>query len=535
MQKDFGNPARFGLSNHGLFNLGSVYWDLRPPALVEEVLRRKEGILSQFGATVVCTGSHTGRSPDDKFIVKYETTETPPFWWGKINRPISPANAGKLCAKLTGYFQGKDVFVQNLAVGASPQYRLPIRIITETAWHSLFAQALFLRLPVETQVAQTPLFTLIHAPGFNADPDQDGTNSNAFIILDFSKGLVLIGGTAYAGEIKKAIFTIMNYLMPPKNVLPMHCSANVGSNKDVALFFGLSGTGKTTLSSDPERQLVGDDEHGWSEEGIFNFEGGCYAKTIRLKQEFEPLIWDASRRFGTVLENVPLDPATRIPNFNDDSLTENTRAAYPIDYLPNVIIEGQAAHPSSIFFLTADAFGVLPPLARLTPEQALYYFLSGYTSKLAGTEQGLAAEPQATFSTCFGAPFLPLNPGVYARLLGEKIARHQVQVWLINTGWTGGPYGTGRRIPLPYTRAMVRSVLNLRLNEISLRSDPFFGLSVPLECPGVPTELLNPRQTWPNPSDYDQQARTLVKRFQNNFSQFGQIPAAITSAGPLQI
>ena len=451
MQKDFGIPARFDLGNHGLMNLGSVFWNLRPPALVEQIIWRKEGILSQNGAVVVYTGSHTGRSPEDKFIVDQGSPGNPPIWWGKVNRPMSPDKAEHLFNKLAAYFQGRDIFVQDMVTGAHPQYRLPIRIITETAWHSLFAYDLFIRLPAEVQASHVPQFTLIYAPDFNGQPEQDGTNTNVFIVLDLIRKLILIGGTAYAGEIKKAVFTIMNYLMPQKGVLPMHCSANVGIDEETALFFGLSGTGKTTLSSDPGRGLVGDDEHGWSEEGIFNFEGGCYAKTIRLKPDLEPLIWDAARRFGTVLENVPIDPITQMPNFDDDKLTENTRAAYPIDYLPNVVKEGIAGHPSFIFFLTADAFGILPPLARMTSEQAMYYFLSGYTSKLAGTEQGLGSEPQATFSTCFGAPFLPLNPGLYARLLGEKIAQHQVQVWLVNTGWTGGAFGTGQRIPLPYT------------------------------------------------------------------------------------
>ena len=422
--------------------------------------------------------------------------------------------------------------MQDATAAAHPQHRLPIRVITESAWHSLFARNLFIRIKPEEQPNHIPEFTILQAPGFQADPQDDGTNSEVFIVLNLEKRLILIGGTSYAGEIKKSIFTTLNYLLPQKGVLSMHCSANVGKDGNSALFFGLSGTGKTTLSSDPERALIGDDEHGWADDGVFNFEGGCYAKTINLREEYEPLIWNATRHFGTVLENVSIDTNTRRTNFDDDSLTENTRAAYPIGFLDNIIPSGRGGHPTHIFFLTADAFGVLPPIARLTPEQAMYYFLSGYTSKLAGTEKGVK-EPQTTFSTCFGAPFLPLFPSVYAKLLGEKIARHDSQVWLVNTGWTGGPFGIGSRIRIPYTRAMLRSVLTNQFQGVAFKTDPFFGLSVPERVPDVPVEVLNPRQTWADPQAYDHQAQALVAKFISNFKQFeSQVSAEVIAAGP---
>jgi phosphoenolpyruvate carboxykinase (ATP) len=473
-----------------------------------------------MGAVVVSTGKHTGRSPNDKFITRQNTPDDDLIWWGKVNKPCDADQFECLYHRVTSYLQGRDVFVQDLQAGAHPEYSLPIRVITESAWHSLFARDLFIRPPLDKAVIQEPQFTVLQAPGFKANPCEDGTNTDVFIIVDFIKRMILIGGTSYAGEIKKSIFTIMNYLLPLKGVLSMHCSANVGVGEDVALFFGLSGTGKTTLSSDPERRLIGDDEHGWGKDGVFNFEGGCYAKTIHLRQELEPLIWEASRQFGSVLENVSIDPVTRELDFDDDRVTENTRAAYPIDFVPNHVPEGYAGHPQNIFFLTADAFGVMPPLARLTPDQAMYYFLSGYTSKLAGTEKGLGAEPEATFSTCFGAPFLPLYPQQYAQLLGEKINRHSVQVWLVNTGWTGGPFGVGHRIHLPYTRAMIRGVLSGNLDGVATRKDPYFGLPIPVECPGVPDEILDPRSTWADSAAYDEQARGLIARFEKNFSQF---------------
>lgn len=532
MENNHGTPNSFSLDNHGLKNLANVYWNLCSPALVEEVIHRKEGIVSSEGAVVVNTGLYTGRSPNDKFIVKDELTAED-VWWGKVNRSISDEQFDRLFARLTAYLQNRDIFVQDLEVGAHPRYRMPIRVITENAWHSLFSRNLFIRPLPENAEKQKPEFTILQAPGFQASPDLDGTNSGAFIILNFSRRLILIGGSSYAGEVKKSIFSVMNYLLPRQGVLSMHCSANVGVDSDVALFFGLSGTGKTTLSSDPERRLIGDDEHGWGDDGVFNFEGGCYAKTIHLRREFEPIIWDASQRFGSVLENVTCDPITRALDFDDGSHTENTRAAYPIDYVPNHVETGHAGHPRNIFFLTADAFGVMPPLARLTPEQAMYYFLSGYTSKLAGTEKGLGMEPQTTFSTCFGAPFLPLNPGVYAKLLGEKIARHHVNVWLINTGWTGGPYGVGKRIHLPYTRAMVRAVLTGQLDHVCTQKDALFGLNLPTACPDVPSDILDPRRTWADPAAYDDKARQLIAHFQKNFELFaGGVSREVIEAGP---
>jgi phosphoenolpyruvate carboxykinase (ATP) len=534
MTDNIGTPGQYDLSHHGLYHLRTIYWNLRPSVLVEQVVQRQEGSLAQMGGVVVNTGACTGRSPNDKFVVKNNLCEDAPIWWGKVNQPLAPEKFERLYQRVLAYFQGRDVYVQDMQVGAFAAYRLPIRIITGHAWHSLFAHNLFIRLPEDVQEKQVPEFTLLHAPNFYAVPELDGTRSNVFIIIDFTRKLVLIGGSAYAGEIKKAIFSVMNYLMPRRGVPAMHCSANVGVKGDVALFFGLSGTGKTTLSSDPERGLIGDDEHGWGDEGIFNFEGGCYAKTIKLRQEMEPLIYEATRRFGTVIENVILDPLTRQIDFDSDVITENTRAAYPLDFIPGHISEGYAGHPENIFLLTADAFGVLPPLARLTPEQAMYYYLSGYTSKLAGTEKGLGKEPLATFSTCFGAPFLPLNPNVYARLLGEKIAKHKAQVWLINTGWTGGAYGVGHRIHLPYTRAMVRAALKHQLDGVSFHTDPFFGLSIPSACPEVPSEVLDPRRTWGDPAAYDRQAQKLVASFVDNFAQFARdVSPEVLAAGPV--
>jgi phosphoenolpyruvate carboxykinase (ATP) len=531
--QNVGFPSSYGLDNHGLLNIKTVYWNLYPAALVEQVLLRQEGDLASQGAVVVNTGQHTGRSPEDKFIVKYGNEDDESIWWGKINQPILPQKFDQLHQKMLSFLQGRDVFIQDMLVGAYPPQSRPIRIVTDKAWSSLFSRNLFIRLPPGKLAQHIPEFTVIQCPDFEASPNQDDTNSSTFIILNFSRRLVLIGGTSYAGEIKKSIFSVMNYLMPRKGILSMHCSANLGVNGDVALFFGLSGTGKTTLSSDPERALIGDDEHGWSNVGVFNFEGGCYAKTIHLRQNLEPLIWESARRFGTVLENVVFDPLTHQVDFDSAALTENTRAAYPLDFVENHVPEGYSGHPANIFFLSADAFGVLPPLSKLTPEQAMYYFLSGYTSKLAGTEKGLGSEPQATFSTCFGAPFLPLNPRVYAELLGQKIARHDVSVWLVNTGWTGGPFGVGERIRLPYTRAMVKAVLGHRLDDIAMRKDPVFGLSIPESCPGVPSDALNPLKTWKDQTAYFTQARKLVVNFESNFKQFeGVVSNELMAAGP---
>jgi phosphoenolpyruvate carboxykinase (ATP) len=532
MGEIFGIPSSFGLENHGLTRLNHQYWNLGPSALVEEVVRRQEGLLGHLGAVIVNTEPCTGRSPKDKFIVKDPGARDDPVDYNG-NQPISPEMFERLLLKVEAYLQNRDVFVHDLWAGADPNYRLPIRIVTEFAWQALFARNLFIRIPQEEFSQAVPEYTLISVPELFATPETDGTRTGIFVIIHFGRKLVLIGGTRYAGEVKKAIFTVMNYLMPQRGVMPMHCSANVGKDDVTALFFGLSGTGKTTLSSDPDRPLIGDDEHGWGDEGVFNFEGGCYAKTIRLRKDLEPLIYDSTRRFGAVLENVFVDPVTRKVNFADSSVTENTRAAYPIEYVPNSVPQGYGSHPKNIFFLTADASGVLPPVARLSRDQAMYYFLSGYTSKVAGTEKGLGSEPEVTFSTCFGAPFLPLKPSVYAHLLGEKIVRHDVRVWLINTGWTGGPFGVGKRIPLPQTRAMVSAALNCMLDKVPTRRDPFFGLEVPTECPGVSAEILDPRRTWPDTAEYDRQANRLIARFVENFKKFeADVSPAVIAAGP---
>jgi phosphoenolpyruvate carboxykinase (ATP) len=532
MANSMGTPSNFDLDQQGLTNLNMVYWTLPSPMLVERIVQRREGVLAHLGPVTVRTGHHTGRSPNDKFIVQRPQIDKE-IWWGKINKPMSPESFERLQLRMRAYFQGRDVFVQDAVVGAHPQYRMPIRVVTEYAWHSLFARNLFLRLPTSELAGHVPEFTILDAPRFHAIPDEDGTNSEVFIVVDLEKRMILIGGSSYAGEIKKAIFTVMNYSLPRRGVLSMHCSANVGVGGDVALFFGLSGTGKTTLSSDPDRRLIGDDEHGWGDDGVFNFEGGCYAKTINLRADLEPIIWEATRRFGTVLENVGLDVNTRRLNFDDASLTENTRAAYPMGFIANHVQEGRAGHPSTIFFLTADASGTLPPLARLSPEQAMYYFVSGYTSKLGGTEKGLGAEPQATFSACFGAPFLPLPPAAYARLLGEKLDRHKADVWLVNTGWTGGPFGVGHRIPLPHTRAMIRAVLTGAMQDVPCRKDARFGLYVPEHCPEVPDEVLDPQRTWGDEAAYDARATALAQQFAANFAAFrNDVTPAVAAAGP---
>lgn len=522
-----------GLENHGLHNLRTVYWNLLPAELIEQAVARQEGKLSSTGALIVNTGKHTGRSPNDKFLARTRNLEEEDIWWGKINQPIAPEKFQLIYQKMRAYLQGRDVFVQDMQVGAHPESKINVRIISEKAWASLFAHNLFRRLKRREILHFQPDYTLIHCPDFMANPEEDGTNSSTVIALDLERRLVLVGGTSYAGEIKKAIFSVMNFILPRQDILSMHCSANVGKHGDVALFFGLSGTGKTTLSSDPERRLIGDDEHGWTNDGVFNFEGGCYAKTIRLSHKLEPLIWSAVNRFGAVLENVVYDPVTRQADFDDMSLTENTRGAYPLEFIPNHVARGYAGHPENIFFLTADAFGVMPPIARLTRDQAMYYFLSGYTSKLAGTERGLGSEPQATFSACFGAPFLPLHPHVYADLLGEKITRHNVSVWLINTGWTGGPYGIGKRIMLPYTRAMVRAVLTHQFDDIPFQQDACFGLWIPETCPGIPSDLLDPLKTWTDSDAYHRHAQALIERFEENFIQFaGSVPETVGVAGP---
>ncbi len=511
--------AHEGLAQCGLVNPGPTHWNLSPPTLCEHAIRRGEGELADGGPLVVSTGEHTGRSPNDKFIVNDDKTRDS-VWWGPVNAAMSPDAFGRLHAKVTAYLQGREIFVQDLHAGADPSYRLPVRVVCERAWHALFARNMFIRPAVDELSGFVPGFTVLHAPGLQADPARDGTNSPTFIAIDFTQRLVLIGGTEYAGEIKKSVFTVLNYLLPEQDVLPMHCSANFGADGDVALFFGLSGTGKTTLSADASRRLIGDDEHGWSDLGVFNFEGGCYAKVVRLSAEAEPEIYATTQRFGTVLENVVVAPDSRVPDLDDARLTENTRASYPLHFIPNASTAGQGGNPRNIVMLTADAFGVLPPISRLTPEQAMYHFLSGYTARVAGTERGMGASPTATFSTCFGAPFMPRHPSVYARMLGRKIAEHGCTCWLVNTGWTGGVYGVGKRMAIAHTRAMVRAALDGRLAEASTEADPHFGLAMPTHCPDVPGEVLNPRNAWHDKAAYDDTARELTRRFAQNFEQF---------------
>jgi len=516
----------------GIKNLHEVFYNNGIPALYEQVVRRREGLLAHLGPIVVRTGYHTGRSPNDKFFVKEPTSENN-IWWGKVNKSMNEGDFDKLFAKMMTYIQGKDLYVEDCYVCADEKYRLPIRVINEAAWHNLFAKNMFRRYDDPSELEHhVPQFTVINMSHFYAFPLYDGTNSEVFIIINFGKKLVLIGGTSYAGEIKKSIFTILNYLMPIKNVMSMHCSANVGERGDVAIFFGLSGTGKTTLSADPKRKLIGDDEHGWSEEGVFNYEGGCYAKVIRLSEEAEPDIYEATRRFGTILENVQIDSQTRRIDLNDDTLTENTRAAYPITYIKNIMEEGKAGHPENIVMLTADAFGVLPPISKLTAEQAMYHFISGYTAKVAGTEKGVT-EPKATFSTCFGAPFMVWHPSVYAKLLGEKIKKHKVKCWLVNTGWTGGPYGVGSRMKIKYTRAMLNAALDGKLDKVEYETYPIFNLQIPKTCEGVPSEVLNPKNTWEDKKAYDEMAKVLADMFVNNFKEYeAETTKEISAAGP---
>lgn len=521
------NTLSFSLKE--LLEQDHTYTNLSVSHLIEKALVRNEGVLTDTGALAVETGKYTGRSPKDKFIVKDQETEGTVDW--QNNQPITEDIFDRLYPKVLNYLSQKEErFVFKGFAGADPRTRLPIQVINELAWQNLFARGLFIR-PTEGELQDHhPEFTVISAPGFKADPNIDGTHSEAFIILSFSKRIVLIGGTQYVGEIKKSIFTVMNYLLPQQNVLSMHCSANIGEEGDVALFFGLSGTGKTTLSNHPSRKLIGDDEHGWSENGIFNIEGGCYAKTVHLSEQKEPQIWHAIR-YGAVLENVILNEKTRAVAYDDTTLTENTRAGYPIDHIANVMLPSVAGHPNTIIFLTADAFGVLPPISQLTKEQAMYHFLSGYTSKLAGTERGVTT-PEATFSTCFGAPFLPLEASVYAQMLGEKIDDHDVKVYLVNTGWSGGPYGVGQRIDLGYTRAMVEAALEGELQTVETVIDPIFGLHIPTHCPGVPDVVLQPKKAWNDAAAYDEKARELAEKFKNNFKKFSHISDKIKSAGP---
>jgi phosphoenolpyruvate carboxykinase (ATP) len=523
----------YGLDNHGLFNLGGVYWNLPPEALYEEIVFRREGTITRDGAIVMNTGKHTARSANDKFVVREPSTEEH-VWWGQYNRPFAPDKFNELFSRLQGFLQGRDVFVQDCYVGADPEYRMPVRIITEHAWHSLFARNMFIPLKTnEEHRRHVPDFTVICCPAFKGIPQIDGTTSNTFITLNFDQRLCVIGNTAYAGEIKKSVFTVMNYLMPLQGVFPMHSSANVGHGGDVAVFFGLSGTGKTTLSADPSRGLIGDDEHGWSDNGVFNFEGGCYAKVIQLSESAEPEIHATTHRFGTILENVVFDPVTRLIDLDDPALTENTRASYPLEFIGNALAEKRAGHPTNIIFLTCDASGVMPPIAKLSVDQARYQFISGYTSKIAGTEVGLGKEPEITFSTCFGAPFMVHPPDFYARLLKEKVLRYGADCWLVNTGWVGGAYGVGKRISIRHTRAMLNAALTGKLKDVEFQTDPVFGFQVPKTCPGVPDQVLDPASSWPSRDVYFQRYRQLAARFIDNFKKFDTAESReVEKAGP---
>jgi phosphoenolpyruvate carboxykinase (ATP) len=523
------NTVRIPNELHQLLTETEVHVQLSVPQLVEKILTRNEGILTSTGAVRAETGKYTGRSPKDKYIVEEQSTKSK-VDWGSVNQPISKEVFNNLYKKVIDHLnQKEEVFVFKGFAGADRQYRLPIQIINEYAWHNLFAHQLFIRPNDDELKDHEPGFTVISAPNFKADPAVDGTKTETFIIISFERRTVLIGGTEYAGEIKKSIFSVMNYLHPEAGILPMHCSANVGREGDVALFFGLSGTGKTTLSADSTRKLIGDDEHGWSSNGVFNIEGGCYAKTINLSREKEPQIFDAIR-FGAVLENVIVDPNTRKVNYDDASLTENTRAAYQIQAIDNIVDPSIAGHPNTIIFLTADASGVLPPISKLSKEQAMFHFLSGYTSKLAGTERGVTS-PEATFSTCFGSPFLPLPATRYADMLGQKIDQHGSKVFLVNTGWTGGEYGTGSRMKLAYTRAMVQAALEGELNNVETITDDIFGLEIPLQVPGVPDEVLQPAKTWSNQALYVQKATELAEKFKENFKKFSNVAPEIENFG----
>ena len=508
---------------------GKIHRNLPVKTLVELVVQKNEGILTSTGSLSVKTGKYTGRSPDDRYIIDDDETHNN-VDWGKVNHPFSEEKFEKIFQKMKKHIEGKEIYVFDGFVGADPENRLPIRIINDHVWQNLFARQIFIRPSAAELESHTPEFTVFAINDFNAMPEVDGTRSDAFILINLSRKIVLIGTTSYAGEIKKAIFSVMNYILPERGVFPMHCSANVGKDGDTSLFFGLSGTGKTTLSTDPNRMLIGDDEHGWSNKGIFNFEGGCYAKCINLNKEAEPQIWDAIK-FGAVLENVVIDKNTMTPDFNDGSITENTRAAYPLDYIPGAVIPSLGGNPKVIVFLTADAFGVMPPIAKLTKEGAMYHFMSGYTSKLAGTERGIT-EPKATFSECFGAPFMSRHASVYAKMLGEKITKHNTIVYLINTGWSGGPYGIGKRINIKYTRAMVTAALTGTLDIVKYRHDDIFNLDVPTTCPAVPIEILNPKNTWVEKDAYDLSAKKLAQMFVENFKKFGDTQKEIVDAGP---
>jgi phosphoenolpyruvate carboxykinase (ATP) len=524
----------YGLTNHGLTNLNVVYWNIPTEALYEEITFRREGRISHLGPVLVDTGELTARAANDKFIVREATTEDH-IWWGEYNRPFSSEKFDALFSRLQGFVQGRDLFVQDCFAGADPDYRKPVRIITEYAWHSLFARNMFI-LPksAEEYRQHVPQFTVLCVPSFRAFQPIDSTRTTTFIVINFDQKLCIIGESAYGGEIKKSIFTVLNFLLPNEGVMPMHCSANIGGDDDVALFFGLSGTGKTTLSADPNRRLIGDDEHGWSDRGVFNFEAGCYAKVILLSPTSEPQIYACTQRFGTILENVIIDPVTRLIDLDDDDITENTRASYPLDYIENAVPEKMAGHPRNIILLTCDASGVMPPIARLTPNQALYQFISGYTAKVGGTEVGLGEEPEITFSTCFGAPFMVHHPSHYAELLRRKIERYGVNCWLLNTGWVGGTYGVGKRISINYTRAMLKAALTGTLLDQEFVTDPIFRFEVPRSCDGVPSEVLDPSSAWPSQEEYMGKYRQLAMRFVDNFKKFASdCPPEVIEAGPV--
>ncbi|MDL1911975.1 phosphoenolpyruvate carboxykinase (ATP) [Chloroflexi bacterium CFX6] len=527
--------ADLNLSNIGVSNLRLAYWNLATEALYEEAVFRGEGVTSRGGPFIAHTGKHTARSANDKFVVRHTDSENN-IWWGVYNRPFEIEKFDALYARLLGYLQGRDVFVQDVYAGADEKYRLPVRFVTEHAWHAMFVRNMFLTPEsLEEYKRFVPDFTIVAAPGFKSAPAVDNTNSETFIVLNFEKKLAIVGNTLYAGELKKSAFTLLNYLLPLEGVLSMHCSANVSpqDNDDVALFFGLSGTGKTTLSADPTRRLIGDDEHGWSDDGVFNFEGGCYAKVIGLSESAEPEIYATTKMFGAILENVTFDPVTRYIDLDDDSITENTRASYPLEFIANAVPEKKAGHPKNIILLTCDANGVMPPIARLTPNQALYQFISGYTSKVGGTEIGLRDEPEMTFSACFGGPFMVHHPYKYAELLRNKIERYGVKCWLVNTGWVGGPYGVGKRISIRYTRALLNAALNGKLDGVKFKIDPVFGFEVPVECPDVPSEVLDPSSSWGDKKEYDRRYKDLAMRFKENFGKFeDQTPKEVVAAGP---
>jgi phosphoenolpyruvate carboxykinase (ATP) len=527
--------SEYSLSRHGLRNLNNVYWNLPTEALYEEIIFRSEGRISYMGPVVVETGEWTARAANDKFIVKEPETDEH-IWWGQYNRPYSTDKFNAAFQRVQGYLQGRDLFVQDCYAGADPNYRLPVRIITELAWHSLFARNMLIPAKTHDELRKfIPEFTILAVPAFRGLPELDGTRSTTFILLNFAQKLCIIGQSEYGGEIKKAVFTVLNYLLPRDGILSMHCSANIGDDGDSALFFGLSGTGKTTLSADPKRQLVGDDEHGWTDEGIFNFEGGCYAKVIALSPTAEPQIYACTRKYGTILENVIYDPVTRQLDLDDETLTENTRAAYPLHYIDNAYTGNTAGHPKNIIMLTCDASGVMPPIAKLTPEQAMYHFISGYTSKVSGTEIDLGKEPEITFSACFGAPFMVHHPYYYAEMLKNKILKHNVNCWLVNTGWSGGPYGIGKRMSIHHTRTLLNSALEGKLLDVEYYKDPIFGFEVPKYCDGVPEKVLFPAETWGDKAAYKDKYLQLASLFIENFKKFKEgTPEEVAQAGPVK-